>query len=233
MPAGRSVKPKPTMSGAITRRFAASAGSTGRQLAQALTPGPEPWISSTGAPLPWSCTLVSKAPVRTWDPISGLLIIGSQFDHHVAQLGIELERVHAALAADARGLGAAERGAQVAQEPAVDPAQANLDLARHAVRGAQGLRPDRRREAVVGGVGQRDRLVLGVERRDVATRAEYLLADHARRFGQAGPDRRLHPMAFGEGTLHRRHTTAGHDRRALGLGLGVVRQHLLPVLGRD
>jgi hypothetical protein len=37
------------MSGAITRRLPASAGIAWRQLAQALTPGPEPWIISTGA----------------------------------------------------------------------------------------------------------------------------------------------------------------------------------------
>jgi hypothetical protein len=36
------------MSGAITRRSRARAGIAWRQLAQALTPGPEPWIISTG-----------------------------------------------------------------------------------------------------------------------------------------------------------------------------------------
>ena len=45
---------------------------------------------------------------------------------------------------DARGLGAAERGAQVAQEPAVDPAQPDLDRAGHAERGAEVLRAGER-----------------------------------------------------------------------------------------
>src|SRR4029453_4333269 len=98
-------------------------------LAHALTPGPEPWMSSTGAPLPWRWTLVSKAPVRTSTP-------SSELDADIAQLRVELQRVHPALAADARGLGATERGAQVAQEPAVDPADADFDAPSDAVRAA-------------------------------------------------------------------------------------------------
>src|ERR1700741_474672 len=130
------------MSGAITRRVFASSGSATRQLAQALTPGPEPWMKSTGAPSPRSCTLVWKAPVRTVPAISGVLTPASSKLHaDVAKLGVELQRMHAALAPDARGLGAPEGGTQVAQEPAVDPADAHLDAPRHAVRAAQVLRP--------------------------------------------------------------------------------------------
>jgi len=44
-----AVPPKPSWSGASTRRPAASAGITGRQLAAALTPGPEPCSSSAAA----------------------------------------------------------------------------------------------------------------------------------------------------------------------------------------
>eukprot|EP01136_Pigoraptor_vietnamica_P037655 Opistho-1_new@105924 len=228
------------MSGATTRRCVASRGSTSRQLAQALTPGPEPWTNSTGgcpgADVPWSCTLLSKAPVRTFLPISGfavLIVRPSQLHAHVAQLGVELERVHAAFAADARGLRSAEGGAQVAQEPAVDPADADLDLPGHAVRGAEVLGPHRGGESVVGGIGQRDRLLFGVERRDVAARAEDLLADHRGRFRQAGPDRRLHPMAFGQHAAHLRHAAAGDDSGVLLHRLAVVAQHLVAVLGRD
>jgi len=50
----RSVYPKPTMSGAITWKSSASAGITSRQLAYAVTPGPEPWTSTTFAPSPAS-----------------------------------------------------------------------------------------------------------------------------------------------------------------------------------
>jgi len=64
------------MSGAITRRLADSTGRARRQLAQALTPGPEPWMNSSGgwpgrAAVPRSCTLVLNAPVRTLRAISG------------------------------------------------------------------------------------------------------------------------------------------------------------------
>jgi hypothetical protein len=47
-----------------------------RQLAQALTPGPEPWMNSTGGwpgfEVPRSCTLELNAPVRTLRATSGL-----------------------------------------------------------------------------------------------------------------------------------------------------------------
>eukprot|EP01136_Pigoraptor_vietnamica_P037660 Opistho-1_new@105931 len=222
------------MSGAITRRVCASTGSTSRQLAHALTPGPEPWMKSTGAPSPRSWTLVWNAPVRMLFAISGLLTAGpSQLDADVAQLGIELERMHAAFAADARRLGAAEGGAQVAQEPAVDPADADLHLLGHAVGAAQVLGPHGGRQAVVGGVGQRDGFFLGVEGRDVAAGAEDFLADHRGRLGQAGPDGGLHPVALGQCAGHRGHAAAGDDGGAFLHGLRVVRQHLLLVLARD
>src|SRR6185436_18579632 len=134
------------MSGAMTRRDCARPGSTSRQLAHALTPGPEPWMKSTGSPCPRSCTLVSKRPVRTRRAISGLgcmspMCPSSKLDADVAKLGVELERMHAAFAADARGLGAAEGGAQVTQEPAVDPADADLDLPCDAMRAPEVLGP--------------------------------------------------------------------------------------------
>ena len=46
-PSGRSEKPKPTMSGAMTWKSSASDGMTSRQFAYEVTPGPEPWISRT------------------------------------------------------------------------------------------------------------------------------------------------------------------------------------------
>src|SRR5574337_75620 len=131
-------------------------------------------MNSTGLPAPRSCTLESNAPVRMRRPSSGSgfeLIAGrSELHHHVAQLGVELERMHAALAPDAGLLGAAERGAQVAQEPAVDPAQADLDLLRHPVRTGDVLAVDRRGKAIAVRVDLRDHFVLAVERADVATR---------------------------------------------------------------
>src|SRR6266850_5966804 len=57
----------------------------------------------------------------------------SQFDADVGRLGIEIQRVQAALAAYARELGSAEGRAQVAQEPAVDPGDADFHRLAHAV----------------------------------------------------------------------------------------------------
>src|SRR5258706_14178027 len=50
----------------------------------------------------------------------------SQFDADVGRIGIEIERGQAALAADARELGAAEGRARVALEPASDPGDADI-----------------------------------------------------------------------------------------------------------
>src|SRR2546423_6581075 len=63
------------MSGAITRERFASSGIARRQFAQADTPGPEPWINTTGGPLPTSCTLVRMPAASTEAAISGLLIV--------------------------------------------------------------------------------------------------------------------------------------------------------------
>src|SRR5438552_10967511 len=60
------------MSGAMTRKRSASEGITSRQLTHALTPGPEPWIISTGEPAPRSWQLVAMPPASTVRAISGL-----------------------------------------------------------------------------------------------------------------------------------------------------------------
>ena len=83
--------------------------------------------------------------------------------------------MHAALAADAGMLGAAERRAEVAQKPGVDPDDARFDFRGDAVRPREIARPDGGGEAVVGGVGPLDHLRLGVEGEDVTAGAEDFL----------------------------------------------------------
>src|SRR5438270_2850914 len=92
------------MSGATTRKRSASEGITSRQLPHALTPGPEPWIISTGVPAPTSWQLVEMPPASTVRAISGL-DVDTSFMHvllelhaDVAKRGVELERVQAAFA---------------------------------------------------------------------------------------------------------------------------------------
>ena len=141
--------------------------------------------------------------------------------------------MHATFAADTALLGAAERGAQVAQEPAVDPGDAHVDCGGHAVRAFEVLGPDRGREAIAVGVGQRHDFGLGIEGADMAAGAKNLFAHHGRGFGQAGPDGGLHPGAFGQIGRHVRHATSGDQGGTLGHCFGVVRKHLALVLLAD
>src|SRR5262245_23307673 len=80
----------------------------------------------------------------------------SKLHADVAQLSIELEGVDATLAPDARFLRAAERRAQVAQEPAVDPANSDLDLRGDSMSAREIGGPDRGGEAIGRGVRHRD-----------------------------------------------------------------------------
>src|ERR1700732_4259011 len=103
--------------------------------------------------------------------------------------------MHAALAADARSLRTAEGGAQVAQEPTVDPAQADFDLHGEPVGAANVASVDRGRQAVRRVVGHAHGILFLVERLDVAAGAEDLLAHHRGALGWAGPDGGLYPAA--------------------------------------
>src|SRR3954447_14166418 len=58
------------MSGAITRVGAARSGTVRRQLAWAVTPGPDPCTSTTGAPSPACTTLVRMPPASMFSPTS-------------------------------------------------------------------------------------------------------------------------------------------------------------------
>src|SRR6185437_2225514 len=122
----------------------------------------------------------------------------SELDADIAEFGIELHRMNAAFPADPGLLGPAEGRAQIAQEPRIDPCDADVDLRRDAMGAGQVFGPDRRRQPVRTVIGGSDRFLLAVEWRDVATRPEYLLVDHSRVGLQAGPDRRLYERALAE-----------------------------------
>src|SRR4051794_29140836 len=111
-----------------------------------------------------------------------LLILSSvSIDLHayVLRLGEEVERLEAAFAADAALLHPAERDAEVAEEPAVDPDGAAVDGCGDAVCAGEVAGPDARREAVARRVRERDRLGLISERRDRHDGAEDLLLQDA------------------------------------------------------
>ncbi|KAG1438739.1 hypothetical protein G6F57_019719 [Rhizopus arrhizus] len=141
--------------------------------------------------------------------------------------------MHAALAADARLLGAAERRAQVAQEPRIDPADAHVQRRAQAMGRADVAGPYGRGQAVRRSVGQGNGFLFRIERRDVAARPENFLLDDGGRFRQACPHGGLDPGARGQPVRHVRHAAARHHRRALFAGAGVVAQHLVAMALRN
>ena len=90
--------------------------------------------------------------------------MGAQRDVDDLGVAVEVERVVAALAADAGRLDAAERGAQVSDVLGVDPAHAGVDGVRDAVGALDVVGPHVGRQPVRRRVGQADRLGLVVER---------------------------------------------------------------------
>src|SRR5439155_7847741 len=107
----------------------------------------------------------------------------------------EIERVQAAFAAYPGELGTGEGRAQVAQEPAIGPGDADFHRLPDAVAAREIRRPDRGGEAVGRVVRHGDRFFLAVEGRDMGAGAENLLAHGARGLGKPGPERRLDPGA--------------------------------------
>ena len=97
------------------------------------------------------------------------------------------------------------RGA-VAEEPAVDPDGAGVEVCGDAVRAGEVARPDGGRQAVAGGVGEGNRFVFAIERCDGDDGAEDLLLQDAALARQAGDDGRLDEVA---GTVDA--TSAGDD----------------------
>src|SRR5712692_2308293 len=160
---------------------------------------------------------------------SGFSTVGrrSQLDADVGRLGIEIERVQAAFAADARELGSAEGRAQVAEEPAVDPGDADFHRLPDPVAAREVGGPDRGGEAVDGVVRHGDGFFLLVERSDVGARPENFLLHRARGLGQPGPERRLYPGAVVARIAELGHAPACYDFCALLLRELVVREHLL------
>ncbi|KAG1249601.1 hypothetical protein G6F68_013234 [Rhizopus microsporus] len=144
--------------------------------------------------------------------LRGACLDASELHADIAQLGIELQRMHAALAADARLLGAAERRAQVAQEPRIDPADAHVQRRAQAMGRADVAGPYGRGQAVRRSVGQGNGFLFRIERRDVAARPENFLLDDGGRFRQACPHGGLDPGARGQPVRHVRHAAARHHR---------------------
>src|SRR5258708_23333679 len=152
----------------------------------------------------------------------------TELDADILRLCKELQRFEAPLPPDSALFHAADRHAQVAQQPAVDPPRAGVDRGRHAMGAGEVGRPDGRRQAVARGVGEGDRLLLGVERRDGDDWAKDLLLKDAAVAPQAGDDRRLDEEARAPDA-----PAAGDDRAALVLRQLDIACDLLEMRGAD
>ena len=157
----------------------------------------------------------------------GRVVGVAERDVHGLLVGVEVDRAVAALVAEPGGLDAAERGAQVAHVVGVEPHHAGLDRLREVVRAAQVARPDVGGEPVLHAVGERERLVVGVERRDRDDRAEDLLLEDPgvrRHVGEHGG----RDVVAGREAVR---APAAGDEPTLGLADLDVRHDLVVVLG--
>ena len=108
--------------------------------------------------------------------ISSLFSSRSLRDANVLWLGKEPQGFFAAFAADAALFHAAERDAEIADEPAIYPDRAGVDSLGDAMGTAQILRPDARREAVFHIIGVIDHFFFAVEGGDCYDGAENFFA---------------------------------------------------------
>ena len=114
-----------------------------------------------------------------------------------------MERFLAAFAADAALFHSAEGDAQIAQQPAVHPHCAGVDLFRDAVGAAQILCPDARGQPVVTIIGVIDHFFFFVEWGDGDDWAKNFFAICAAWDGEASDDGRLEEIAFTTAVVRR------------------------------
>src|SRR3984957_7253572 len=194
--------------------------------------------SSSGSTMVGTC---ARSPAPTISPMGGPF-----FDLERLQIRIEIERVVAALAADAADAGAAEGCGEVAHQEAVDPDGAGAQQRPHPL-GARLVRGvEDRREPVGRGVGEFGGLRLVAETLDRQHRTEDLSLDDLGVVGLGLDERRLVPEAvLGERLTPEDDSVAvspcsldepvdtcqvigvdqGRDR---GLGLSTVTEHVAP-----
>src|SRR5215468_1019468 len=230
-----------------TARVCARMSSTARPLASVLAPAME--SSARRALVP---EMKMKSPARRkWGKVPrGLALPGStalcgisfmlpcipyasQLYADIHGFREEGERVHPSFAADSRELHAAEGRAQIPQEPVIHPGDADLHLPRHPMRALEVGGPHRRRKPVTRVVGELHRLLLGVERRHVADRAEDLLLYAARILAKSADDGGLDECALVALIAESGHAAPAQDLALLGAREAVVGEHLVAMTARD
>src|SRR5580765_1443256 len=120
---------------------------------------------------------LAKGHGRAADASSGgaSMAASGELDADILRLREELQRFEAPLPPHSALLHPAEGNTEVAKKPAVDPDRAGVEGGRHTMRALEVARPHRGGEAVARGVGERDRLVIAVERGDRDDRPEDLV----------------------------------------------------------
>src|SRR5207237_7997048 len=116
--------------------------------------------------------------------------------------------------ADARPLHSAERRAQIAQHPAVDPDDADLQLGGDAMRTRQIASPERSGKTVACGVGELERFLRGLEGKQRRHRTEDLLLIGAAAGAEALDQRGLHEEPARASTGDRRPAAAAENAAA-------------------
>src|SRR5262249_28720337 len=162
----------------------------------------------------------SPGPRRKRPRASGQAAAGgpsefSQLDADVLRFGEEVERIEAALAADAALLHPAKGNAEVSQQPRVDPHRPAVDGGRDAVRLLEVPRPDARRESVPRAVGVRDRFVGRIEGRDGDDWSEDLLLHDAPAAVEARDHCRLQEVAAADALGQTGRTVSARENGAL------------------
>src|SRR5882762_8287658 len=104
--------------------------------------------------------------------------------------------MQSALTADPRQTCAAEGRAKIAQEPGVDPADADAHRLTDTVRAIEIGGPDGRSQPIARVIRKRNHFTFGVERCDMTDGAENLFFHAPGGFGQSGNDRRLDPKSL-------------------------------------
>src|SRR5260370_30128478 len=141
--------------------------------------------------------------------------------------------MHAALARDTRLLRSAEGGAQIAQEPGIDPDDSRVDTGPEPKRARDIAGPNGGGKPIRCVIGQAHRFVLVIERTQMTAGSEYLFAHDDRGLRQSGPDRRLDPGAAPHRLGHAWNSAPADHVCTVLQSAAIVVQHLLTMRQAD
>src|SRR5580700_3915231 len=157
----------------------------------------------------------------------------SQPNADIVELGVEIQGMHPAFAANAGKSRATKGRSQIPQKPAIHPRDAYLHLLRHTMTTLQVAGPDRRRQPVLCVIGQGDGFLFRIKWRNVANRPKDFFLHAPRRFRQSSIDGGFDVEAVVAIVAKPRNSSARYQGRPFFLSQMVVGEHLLSVLCRN